>query len=63
MRLWFAKEGFMGKGKIPQMPERLIVDLAQRYMEVYERLTGEKFTVDTSKPQLERIVENVGKLI
>jgi len=32
-------------------------------MEVYERLTGEKFTLDTTKPQLERIVENVSKLI
>ena len=63
MRLWFVKEGYVGRGKIPKMSEKLIVDLAQRYMEVYERLTGEKFTVDTTKPQLQRIIENVGKLI
>lgn len=63
MRLWFAKQGYIGRGKAPKMPEKLIVDLSQRYMEVYERLTGEKFIVDTTKPQLERIIENVSKLI
>lgn len=63
MRLWFTKEGYSGKGKIPKMPEKLIADLSLRYMQVYERLTGEKFLVDVAKPQLERIVENVSKLI
>src|SRR3989338_6701211 len=63
MRLWFAKEGYTGRGKIPKMPEKLIVNLTRRYMEVYERLTGEKFIIDTSKPQSERIAENVSKLI
>src|SRR3990167_4952196 len=62
IRLWFAKQGYTGRGKAPKMPEKLIVDLSQRYMEVYERLTGEKFIIDTSKPQSERIAENVSKL-
>jgi len=63
MRLWFAKQGYTGRGKAPKMPEKLIVDLSQRYMQVYERLTGEKFILDTTKPQQERIIENVSKLI
>ena len=63
LRLWFAKEGYTGRGKIPKMSEKLIVDLSQRYMQVYERLTGEKFIINTSIPQLDRIAENVGKLI
>jgi len=62
MRLWFIKEGYSGKGKIPKIPDDIIVKISQRYMEVYEKLTGEKFEVDTSKPQLDRIIESVTKL-
>ncbi len=63
MRLWFAKSGYTGKGKAPTMPDDLVVKISQRYMEVYERLTGEKFDVDTKIPQLERIMESLEKLI
>jgi len=63
MRIWFAKNGYKGKGKAPKMPDDLIVKISQRYIEVYERLTGEKFEVDTKKPQLERIMESLEKLI
>lgn len=62
MRLWFIKEGYSGKGKIPKMPDDLIVKIAQRYMEVFEKISGEKFIIDTSKSQLERILDNVTKL-
>ncbi len=63
MRLWFSKQGYTGKGKAPAMPDDLIAKIAQRYMDVYEKLTGEKFSVDISKPQLERINENLTKLL
>ncbi len=63
MRLWFLKEGYKGKGKVPKMPEKLIIKLSQRYMEVYEKLTGEKFEVDTAKPQLTRIQDSISKLV
>jgi phosphoribosylaminoimidazole-succinocarboxamide synthase len=63
MRLWFAKQGYTGKGKAPTMPEDLIVKIAQRYMDVYEKLTEEKFVIDISKPQLERIHDNLSKLL
>lgn len=63
MRLWFLKEGYKGKGKVPKMPEKLIVKISQRYIEVYEKITGEKFDIDTSKPQLDRILDNVNKLV
>ncbi len=63
MRLWFAKSGYTGKGKAPTMPDDLVAKISQRYMEVYEKLTGEKFEVDTKRPQLERIMESLEKLI
>jgi phosphoribosylaminoimidazole-succinocarboxamide synthase len=63
MRLWFKLQGFSGKGKIPKMPEDLIIKISKRYQEVYERLTGEKFSIDLSKDPKERIIENISKLI
>lgn len=43
LRLWYAERGYTGDGKPPKMSEELIVALSQRYIKVYEMLTGKKF--------------------
>ncbi len=43
LRLWYAKRGYKGDGKPPEMAKQLIVDLAKRYIAVYEKITGKKF--------------------
>ncbi len=43
LRLWYAKRGYRGDGQPPKMSQELIVDLAKRYIGVYEKLTGKKF--------------------
>jgi len=43
LRLWYAKRGYRGDGTPPKMSKDLIVALAQRYIGVYEKLTGKKF--------------------
>ncbi len=43
LRLWYAERGYTGDGQPPEMTDELIVDLAQRYIGVYEILTGQKF--------------------
>lgn len=63
MRIWFKEQGYSGKGKIPQMPKELIAEIAARYMEVYEKITGEKFEIDLTTPPKQRILENLSKLI
>ena len=63
MRLWFAKQGYTGKGKIPTMPKELIAKIASRYIEVCEKITAEKFIIDLSVPPKQRILENLSKLI
>lgn len=63
MRIWFKKQGYTGRGKAPQMPDDLIAEISRRYIEVYERLTGQKFVVDLSVPPKERVVESLLKLI
>ncbi|MBI4973475.1 phosphoribosylaminoimidazolesuccinocarboxamide synthase [Candidatus Roizmanbacteria bacterium] len=45
LRLWYAKRGYKGDGKPPEMAKQLIVDLAKRYIAVYEKITGKKFKV------------------
>jgi len=63
MRIWFKEHGYTGSGKIPKMPNDLIAKIANRYMEVYEKITAEKFTIDLSTPQKQRIQESLFKLI
>lgn len=43
LRLWYAKRGYKGDGPPPKMSTQLIVDLAKRYIGVYEKITGKKF--------------------
>ena len=43
LRLWYAKRGYYGDGKPPAMSKQLIVDLAKRYISVYEKIIGKTF--------------------
>lgn len=60
LRLWYAEKGYRGDGKPPKMSDELIVDLAQRYIAVYERITGQKFKT-FKYPIEERIKNNLKK--
>lgn len=60
LRLWYADKGYRGDGKPPKMSEELIVDLAKRYIAVYEKITGKKFRV-FSYPIEKRIKANLRK--
>jgi phosphoribosylaminoimidazole-succinocarboxamide synthase len=62
LRLWYAKRGYKGDGKPPKMAEELIVSLSQKYLQVYEMLTGEKFKV-FEYPINNRIMENIKKYL
>lgn len=43
VRLWYAERGFTGDGEPPPWSADLAVQAAQRYIDVYERLTGKAF--------------------
>jgi phosphoribosylaminoimidazole-succinocarboxamide synthase len=61
LRLWYAERGYKGDGKPPKMSEELIIALSQRYIKVYEMLTGKKF-VAFEYPIEERIAKNLQRL-
>ena len=54
LRLWFVGQGYRGEGEPPEMSRRFRAEVAQRYIGVYERLTGETF-VPGALPAEERI--------
>ena len=43
LRLWFVEQGYRGEGEPPEMSAAFRAEVAQRYIGVYERLSGETF--------------------
>jgi phosphoribosylaminoimidazole-succinocarboxamide synthase len=58
LRLWYVKRGYRGDGPPPPMAKELIVAVAQRYIGVYEKLTGHEFKT-FEYPIEERIRKNL----
>jgi phosphoribosylaminoimidazole-succinocarboxamide synthase len=59
IRQWLIKEhGFSGHGKPPPLTDEVRVMLARKYIEVFERLTGEVFSSATGSVE-ERIKRNL----
>lgn len=62
LRLWYAKKGYKGEGMPPKMSKKLITDLSQRYMAIYEKITGKKFIPEIDKnvnKRIERILRGI----
>lgn len=62
LRLWYAAHGYRGDGSPPAMPPDLSVQVAQRYLFVYEQLTGQAF-VPAPVPASERIAAVVAQVV
>ncbi|MDP3726833.1 MAG: phosphoribosylaminoimidazolesuccinocarboxamide synthase [bacterium] len=61
LRLWFKKQGYSGDGKPPKMPKYFIAKVSKLYMQIYEKITGKKFTIDKT-PTVKRIKQNLKTL-
>ncbi len=61
VRQWLMDNGFQGKEgeDIPNMTDKVITDISERYKELYEHITGEKFYVADSENIERRIEKNV----
>ncbi|MFA5792868.1 MAG: phosphoribosylaminoimidazolesuccinocarboxamide synthase [Candidatus Gracilibacteria bacterium] len=60
LRLWLANKGYLGEGPVPEIPEEVIVETAEKYIQAYEMITGQTFVAENGNP-LERI-ENALKI-
>jgi phosphoribosylaminoimidazole-succinocarboxamide synthase len=61
VRQWLIEQGFQGKvnQQIPEMADAKILEISNRYIELYEQITGEKFVKASTENVLERIEKNV----
>ena len=59
VRRYYTALGYRGDGEAPPLPPEVRIGAAKRYVEAFERITGETFVPDTDPP-LPRIAKNLG---
>ncbi|WP_299011623.1 phosphoribosylaminoimidazolesuccinocarboxamide synthase [uncultured Tenacibaculum sp.] len=61
VRQWLIENGFQGKEgqEIPEMSDEKVIEISNRYIELYEQITGENFVKANTENVLERIEKNV----
>ncbi|MDX9773222.1 MAG: phosphoribosylaminoimidazolesuccinocarboxamide synthase [Bacteroidales bacterium] len=61
VREWLMANGFQGRGgeKIPEMTPEIVTEISERYIELYERITGKEFAKAVNADPLSRIERNV----
>ncbi len=66
VREWLMENGFQGKEgqTIPEMTDEVVSDISERYIELYEQVTGEKFVKEILNEQewIETLEKEVMKL-
>lgn len=65
VREWLIANGFQGKeGQVvPEMSEEWVNQISERYIELFEQVTGKQFVKDISDNILNRVEENVNNYL
>jgi phosphoribosylaminoimidazole-succinocarboxamide synthase len=65
VRQWLIENNFQGKeGQVvPSMPDDFVKQISERYIELYENITGEKFVKSEGSDTLKRIDKNVSETL
>lgn len=65
LRLWFAKHSDPYKDeKLPKAPKELIEELSLRYIQLYEKITGNPFCfTDLQEPVSQRVMRNIANYL
>ena len=61
VREWLLSNNFQGQEgqKLPEMTDEIVEDISNRYIELYENITGEKFNKEAHEDPAKRIEKNV----
>jgi phosphoribosylaminoimidazole-succinocarboxamide synthase len=61
VREWLIAYGFQGKDgqQMPEMPDAFVTEISERYIELYEKVTGQAFKKDLSDDPLARIEQHI----
>jgi len=65
VREWLMENGFQGQEgqQVPEMTNEFVNQISERYIELYETITGEKFEAADTFDVQNRIEENVNKFL
>ena len=65
VRQWLLEKGFQGlEGQeIPEMSDAKIIEISNRYIELYEQIVGEPFVKATTENVLDRIEKNINSFL
>jgi phosphoribosylaminoimidazole-succinocarboxamide synthase len=65
VRQWLIENGFQGKEgqQIPEMTDEIVNQISERYIELYEKVTGEKFVRYPINQLEERVNTNISKYL
>jgi phosphoribosylaminoimidazole-succinocarboxamide synthase len=65
VRQWLISNGFQGKeGQVmPDMPDEFVNQVSERYIELYERITGDTFVKADTDSIEQRILKNINDFI
>jgi phosphoribosylaminoimidazole-succinocarboxamide synthase len=58
LRKWFTAQGYRGEGSPPPIPPDFAAQMAELYITLFERLTGQRFEPG-SQPAADRIAKNI----
>lgn len=59
LRLWLSEQGFRGDGPLPHIPDDVLIETARRYIEAYEKITGETFVAEPCDNVEARLKQNL----
>lgn len=61
VRQWLIENGFQGKEgqTVPEMTDEIVNSISERYIELYEYITGERFEYPEEGDVLDRVARNV----
>ncbi len=65
VREWLMENGFQGRPgeKVPEMTDEFVASVSDRYIELYEKITGEKFVKADQDDVLDRIEGNIKNML
>lgn len=65
VRQWLIENGFQGKEgqQIPVMTDEVVQSISDRYIELYEKVTGESFEKQSGTNVVERIEKNINNYL
>jgi len=65
VRQWLISNGFQGKEgqQVPEMTDEFVAEVSERYIELYENITGDDFEKADPKNLVNRIEKNISDFI